>query len=247
MSYQSIGDKLLDISSVKALTFDVFGTVVDWRSSLIREGKALGKEKGLKVDWEDFADAWRRGYGPSMNRVRKGELPWTKIDGLHRMILDELLKEFQITGLIEKEIVYLNRAWHRLNPWPDVIDGLNRLRSRFLIVTLSNGDVELLTHMAKNAGLQWDCILSAELVRHYKPDPEVYQMAAQLLGLPPEQVMMVAAHLGDLKASAEVGFRTAFVSRPKEHGSKQNRVVVENTDVDIRSKNFEDLADQLEC
>ncbi len=237
----------MDVSSVKALTFDVFGTVVDWRSTVIREGRTLGEEKGLEVDWEQFADAWRGGYGPSMNRVRTGELPWTKIDDLHRMILDGLLEGFGITGLSEEETAHLNRVWHRLDPWPDAVGGLNRLRSRFVVATLSNGDVSLLTHMAKHAGLPWDCILSAELARHYKPDPEAYRTAAELLGLPPEQVMMVAAHPGDLKASAAVGFKTAFVSRPTERGPGREPVVVEASEVDVAAVDFHDLADWLGC
>ena len=175
----------MDVSSVKALTFDVFGTVVDWRGSIIREGEQLGKAKGIEIDWASFADKWRGGYGPSMARVRSGELPWMKIDALHRMILDELLKEFEITSLSEDEKDQWNKVWHRLTPWPDSVSGLGRLRKRFVIATLSNGNVALLTNMAKFGGLPWDCILSAELMKHYKPDPETYLGAADLLGLRP--------------------------------------------------------------
>ncbi|MCZ6675720.1 MAG: haloacid dehalogenase type II, partial [Candidatus Poribacteria bacterium] len=185
-------------STIKALTFDVFGTVVDWRSSIIREGTQFGKARGIDVDWARFADEWRVGYGPAMARVRRGELPWMSIDRLHRMILEELLDAFEITGLSEAEKDHLNRVWHRLTPWPDAISGLKRLRARFIVAPLSNGNVALLTNMAKHAGLPWDCILSSELAKHYKPDPEVYQTAADLLGLSPNQVMMVAAHPGDL-------------------------------------------------
>ena len=160
--------------SVKALTFDVFGTVVDWRSSIIREGHSLTKTKGLRVDWLKFADAWRAGYRPAMNRVQKRELPWINLDGLHRLILEDLLQQFGIKGLSEEEIDHLNRAWHRLMPWTDSVPGLNRLRSRYVLATLSNGNMSLLVNMAKNAGLPWDCVLSAELAGHYKPDPEVY-------------------------------------------------------------------------
>jgi 2-haloacid dehalogenase len=173
------------LTGVQALTFDVFGTVVDWRSSIIREGEALSRAKGMAVDWERFADAWRGGYAPAMARVRRGELPWTNIDALHRMILDTLLEEFHLAGLSEPEKEQLNRAWHRLTPWPDAVGGLARLRTCFIVATLSNGNVALLVNMAKHAGLPWDCIFSAELARRYKPDPAVYQMAADLLGLLP--------------------------------------------------------------
>ena len=173
-----------DISQVKALTFDVFGTVVNWRDSIIREGVKLAKAKGLDVDWPVFADRWRGGYGPSMERVRTGDLPWTNIDTLHRMILDELLEEFGITGLSEDEKQDFNKAWHRLDPWPDSAPGLTRLKKGYVISTLSNGNVALLTNMAKWGGLPWDCILSAELFKRYKRDPKVYQGAAKLLGLP---------------------------------------------------------------
>jgi 2-haloacid dehalogenase len=234
-----------DFSSVEALTFDVFGTVVDWRSTITEEGRALGRAKGLNVDWEKFADSWRGGYGPSMNRVRKGELPWTKIDDLHRMILDRLLVEFRMEGLTETEKEHLNRVWHRLKPWPDAVEGLARLKRRYVIATLSNGNVSLLTHMAKHAGLPWDCILSAELARHYKPDPEVYRMAAELLSLPPAKVMMVAAHTGDLAAARAVGFRTAYVSRPLEAGPRAKAGVAADELSDVNARDFIDLARQL--
>jgi 2-haloacid dehalogenase len=205
-----------DLSSVKALVFDTFGTVVDYRTTIIAEGEALGKAKGLKVDWAKFADAWRAGYGPAMNRVRSGELPWTKLDRLHRMTLDRLLTEFSIAGLGETEIVQLNRVWHRLKPWPDSVGGLTRLKKKFVIAPLSNGNVALLTNMAKHAGLPWDCILGAEVARHYKPDRETYLTGAELLDLTPSEIMMVAAHQNDLAAAYALGFKTAFVPRPKE-------------------------------
>lgn len=231
--------------AVKALTFDVFGTVVDWRSSIIREGQLLTKTRGIRVDWAKFVDAWRAGYRPAMDRVQKGELPWISIDGLNRVILDDLLKQFEIEGLSEEDIDHLNRAWHRLMPWPDSVPGLNRLRSRYLLVTLSNGNMSLLVNMAKNAGLPWDCVLSAELAGRYKPDPQVYQMAARLLGLSPAQVMMVAAHPGDLQASKKVGFRTAFVSRPLEYGPDKKADTVSQAEVDVVAVDFLDLAAKL--
>jgi 2-haloacid dehalogenase len=230
---------------VQALTFDVFGTVTDWRRTIIHEGRRLGSQKGLHVDWEQFALAWRAGYGPSMQRVRSGELPWTNIDDLHRMILDDLLAQFGVTGLSEAEKDHLNRVWHRLEPWPDARRGLVRLRRRFLLATLSNGNMALLTNMAKYAGLRWDCILSAELVKRYKPDPEVYLTAAALLGLQPQQVMMVAAHAPDLRAAHGVGMRTAFVHRPDEYGPDQTSDLEPDPTVDVVARDFQDLADQL--
>jgi len=235
----------MDISTIKALTFDVFGTVVDWRGTIISEGGQFGRTKGLEVDWAEFADAWRAGYAPSMDRVRRGDLPWLKIDALHRMILDELLERFHITGLSEADKDHLNRFWHRLKPWPDAVPGLKRLRQRFIVATLSNGNVSLLVNMAKNAGLPWDCVLSSELARHYKPDPEVYRTAADLLGLPTEQVMMVAAHKGDLKAARAVGMKTAFVPRPLEFGGERQVDTVSETWMDVYSADFEDLASKL--
>jgi len=230
--------------TVKALSFDVFGTVVDWRSSIIREGQLLGNAHRLTVDWPRFADAWRAGYVPAMNRVRTGELSWTNLDGLHRGILNDLLVQFGIKGLSEAQIDHLNRVWHRLMPWPDSVPGLNRLRSCYVLATLSNGNMSLLVNMAKNAGLPWDCVLSAELSRHYKPDAEVYQMAARLLDVPPDQVMMVAAHPEDLQAAKEIGFKTAFVSRPLEHGPDQ-QLCPAPSDVDVNAADMLDLAEKL--
>jgi len=231
--------------SVKALTFDVFGTVVDWRGSIIREGQLLAANKGYDVDWGAFADSWRSGYGPAMNKVRTGELPWTKIDDLHRMILDDLVDEYGLTGMSEKELVHFNEAWHRLSPWPDTVSGLNKLKSSYVITTLSNGNVSLLTHMAKNGGLPWDAILSAELSGHYKPDPEAYLKAADLLSLAPEQVMMVAAHPGDLRAAARAGLKTAYVIRPLERGPGRPVNRNPNGEFDYTANDFNDLAAQL--
>ena len=237
----------MSLSEVKALTFDVFGTVVDWRGSVIRECEQLGTAKGVDVDWAEFADRWRGGYAPAMARVRSGELPWTKIDVLHRMILDGLLGEFGITGLSENEKDHLNRAWHRLAPWPDSVGGLTRLRRRYVVATLSNGNVAQLTNMAKHAGLPWDCILSAELMRRYKPDPETYLGAADLLGLRPEEVMMVAAHKSDLRSAQAVGLRAAFVARPHEFGQNVDVDVTPEPDFDVNAADTEDLAEKLGC
>jgi 2-haloacid dehalogenase len=210
----------VDVLGVKALVFDVFGTVVDWRDSVIREGEELGREKNINVDWAAFADAWRGRYKPSMDRVRQGEIPWTNLDALHRTSLEELLEEFGIEGLTQEEKDHLNKAWHRLDPWPDAVPGLARLKERYIISTFSNGNVALLTNMAKRAGLPWDLILSAELVRHYKPDPKIYLMVPDLLDLRPEEIMLVAAHPIDLRAAQTHGLRTAYVPRPLEYGSR---------------------------
>jgi 2-haloacid dehalogenase len=231
--------------AVKALVFDVFGTVVDWRGSLIREGRLLGRRKRLKADWPAFADAWRAGYRPAMARVRSGELPWTKIDDLHRMILDGLLERFGLRGLSAAELDDLNRAWHRLAPWPDARAGLAELKRRHVIATLSNGNVALLVNMAKHARLPWDCILSAEVVRHYKPDPETYLGAASLLGVEPHELMMVAAHKDDLHAARACGLRTAFVPRPKEYGPRVKVDVSREPAFDVHARDFNDLARQL--
>ncbi len=232
-------------NSVKALTFDVFGTVVDWHGSIIREGQLLAANKGYDVDWAKFSISWRAGYGPAMNKVRNGEMPWTKIDDLHRMILDDLVEEYNLTGMSEAELVHFNEAWHRLSPWPDTVSGLNKLKSKYVITTLSNGNVSLLTHMAKNGGLPWDAILSAELSGHYKPDPKAYLKAADLLSLKPEQVMMVATHPSDLRAAARTGMKTAYVIRPLERGP--GRPVNRNSDgeFDYTAEDFNDLARQL--
>jgi 2-haloacid dehalogenase len=200
--------------SPKALLFDVFGTVVDWRGSIIAEGAA----SGIDLDWGGFADRWRAGYAPAMERVRRGELAWTKLDVLHRMILDDLLREFRVEGLTEEQVDHWNRVWHRLKPWPDSVAGLTRLKKKYIIASLSNGNVSLLTNMAKVSGLPWDLILSAELAKHYKPDSEAYLTAVDLLGLRPEETMMVAAHTGDLKAARGCGMLTGFVFRPDEFG-----------------------------
>ena len=230
---------------VKALVFDVFGTVVDWRTSVAQEVRDLAKRKGVSIDGEKFADAWRAGYGPSMNRVRTGELPWTKLDVLHRMTLDRILVEFGLTTLSDAEKDALNHAWHRLRPWPDAVSGLTRLKKKFIIAPLSNGNIGLMTDMAKHSALPWDCILGAELVRHYKPDREVYQSAAEFLGLATGEVMMVAAHLGDLRAAKAVGLQTAFVPRPLEYGPAGKPDLKGDASVELEAKDFNDLAARL--
>jgi 2-haloacid dehalogenase len=234
--------------NVKALVFDVFGTVVDWRSSIIREGLALGRKKNIEdVDWEQFADAWRKGYRPAMDLVRSGESRWENIDTLHRSILDSLLVKFHIKGLSEAETDHFNRAWHRLDPWPDAVEGLLRLRRRYVVATLSNGNVALLVNMAKYAGLHWDCILSAELFRRYKPDPEVYQGAARLLGIRTDELVMVAAHQNDLRAAKAAGCKTAFIPRPLEYGADNLPDIEPDPEFDFTAKDFVLLAEQMGC
>ena len=231
-------------ANVRALAFDVFGTVVDWRSTVIREGEALGRARGLSVDWAALAEAWRDGYHPAMDRVRHGELPWKNLDELHRIILDGLLERFAIAGLSEPEKDALNRVWRRLDPWPDAVAGLTRLRRKFTVATLSNGNVALLVSMARRAGLPWDAVLSAEHAGHYKPDREVYLKAAELLDLAPEEVMMVAAHKSDLRAAAGAGLRTAFVPRPEEWPNRRSDLSFEDA-FDVGARDFLDLAAQL--
>jgi 2-haloacid dehalogenase len=232
---------------VKAIGFDVFGTVVDWRTSITREGEAFGRAHKLNVDWLKFAVAWRNLYQPMMNKVRNGEIGWTKLDDLHRMALDQLLKQFDITGLAEADIDHLNRAWHRLDPWPDSVPGLTRLKTKYVITPLSNGNIALMANMAKRAGLPWDAILGAEPAQHYKPHPEAYLRTAAFLGIRPDELMLGAAHNGDLKAAQSVGLKTAFVPRPNEHGPGQTKDLKPEGNWDVVASDFVDLAAKMGC
>lgn len=229
----------------RALAFDVFGTVVDWRTSIVRELEEFGRSHGVEADWESFADGWRAGYAPAMERVRRGELPWTRIDDLHRGVLDDLLSGAGIGAVSEADVEHLNRAWHRLDPWPDSVAGLTRLKERFVITPLSNGNVSLLTNMAKRAGLPWDCVISAEVFRHYKPDPQVYLGCADLLGIAPNELMLVAAHPSDLRAARAAGLQTGYVDRPLEYGAGRTRETVTPDEFDVTATDFLDLADKL--
>jgi 2-haloacid dehalogenase len=231
------------VNAPRALAFDVFGTVVDWRSSVICELEQFGQRHGLQQDWPRFADEWRAGYAPAMDRVRKGDLPWTRIDDLHRMILEELLGAAGVTSIRSEDVDELNRAWHRLDPWPDSVAGLTRLKQKFVITTLSNGNMSLLTNMAKRAGLPWDCVISAELFHHYKPDREAYVGCADLLGVAPDELMLVAAHPSDLKAARAAGLRTAYVDRPLEHGP--GREPHTTSEFEVTATDFIDLAGKL--
>ena len=235
-------------NDIKALTFDVFGTVVDWHGSVAREVRALAAAKGLRLNAVKFTKAWRAGYRPAMDKVRSGELPWTKIDVLHRMILDEVLRDLRLTdALTEDEKTHLNRVWHRLKPWPDAPRGLKRLKTRYIIATLSNGNTGLLVNLAKHGGLPWDCVFSSETFHHYKPDPEMYLGAADALDLEPGQVMMVASHKHDLRAAAKYGLKTAFIKRPHEYGRSSNPDLAPETEFTINADDFLDLASQLGC
>ncbi|HZC92225.1 MAG TPA: haloacid dehalogenase type II [Mycobacterium sp.] len=234
------------MTNPRALAFDVFGTVVDWRGSIIRELETFGQTHGLDQDWAAFAESWRAGYAPAMDRVRRGDLPWTNIDTLHRMTLGDLLEQAGIDSLSQGDVDHLNRAWHRLDPWPDSVAGLTRLKERFIITTLSNGNVSLLTNMAKRAGLPWDCVISAELFRHYKPDPQAYLGCAELLDVPPGQLMLVAAHPEDLRSARKAGLMTAFVARPLEHGPGHPLPEYSANEFDFTATDFLDLAEQLD-
>ena len=234
---------------VKALAFDVFGTVVDWRGSIAREGEAFGRRHGIQgVDWTAFAMDWRALYQPAMARIRSGEKPFTKLDRLHRMNLDTVLQRYGIGDIAPAELDWLNRAWHRLDPWPDALAGLKRLKVRFILATLSNANVALTVNMARRAGLPWDVILGAEIAQAYKPQPRAYLAAADMLDLPPSAVMMVAAHNADLAAAHACGLRTAFVARPVEYGPQQSSdLTPEHSFYDFCAADFEDLAGQLGC
>lgn len=229
--------------SVQVLAFDVFGTVVDWHGSLVRELRALYPQ----VDGDAVARAWRAGYQPAMERVRSGRQSWTLIDALHRQILDEILPRFGLAHLGEAERAHLNRAWHRLDAWPDSVAGLTRLKQRFTITTLSNGNIGLLTNMAKRAGLPWDCVLSAEVFRAYKPDPATYLGVARVFDLAPEQVMLVAAHHDDLAGARACGLRTAYIERSLEFGAAQPKDVSPQPGNDLHARDLVELARLLGC
>jgi 2-haloacid dehalogenase len=239
---------MADLSAVKALLFDVFGTVVDWRTSLIDDFTRWGETRGIRADWTALVDGWRAVYAASMDEVRKHpDRGYVILDVLHRRSLEKLVLELGISGLNDADLHYLTMGWHRLHPWPDSLPGLLRLKKKYIISPLSNGNVALLTNMAKFAGLPWDLIMSAELFEHYKPDPETYLGAARLLCLAAGEVMMVAAHNHDLKAAQRLGLRTAFVARPTEYGSLQKYDFEAKGDWDIVANDFGGIADRLGC
>ena len=240
---------MLDPASLKALTFDVFGTVVDWRGSIARDlGEYFAKRTPpIERDWAKFADRWRKKYQPAMERVRSGNRGFVKLDVLHLENLRENLAEFSIANLSEAEIDHVNRVWHRLDPWPDSVSGMTRLRERYILASLSNGNVSLMVDVAKRAGIPWDAILGSETARAFKPQPEAYLRAAEMLSLPPAACLMVAAHNSDLHAAAKCGFHTAFIRRPYEYGAVKKYDVVADPGIDLDCADMNDLAAKLGC
>lgn len=235
--------------NVKAAIFDIFGTVVDWRGSVSRDLAAFAMDRGIAgVDWLAFAVEWRKLYQPSMEEVRSGRRAWTILDVLHRESLDTLVARHGIKGLSGADLDHMNRAWHRLDPWPDVVAGLNRMKPKLILAPCSNGNIALMVNMARRAGFPWDCILGAETARAYKPLPEAYLASCRHLGLAPAQVMMVAAHNGDLRAAKAQGLATGFVPRPTEHGPGQSTdLAADPAVVDVAATSFVDLAEKLGC
>lgn len=232
---------------LKALVFDVFGTVVDWRTSIANEASDQLKNKGFDLNWLAFAEAWRAKYQPSMEGVRSGKRGYVRLDILHLENLMEVLEEFKVSGLSSDDLDYLNRAWHRLEPWPDSVSGLQRLKKKFIIGTMSNGNVALMVNMAKHSGLPWDVILGAEPAQAYKPDPKTYLTGVDWLGLQPDQVLMCAAHNNDLVAARNQGLKTAFIARPTEYGNNQSVDITAEHEFDFITTDMNDLADQLGC
>lgn len=237
---------------VKALVFDVFGTVVDWRTSMVCELRQFGQKhvaNSDEVDWETFADEWRAGYSTACSELSRGRAPWRIVDDIHRERLDELIQRHDVNGTFSNsDLDHLNKAWHRLDGWADSSTGLGRLKGRFIVSTLSNGNFGLLVAMAKHADLPWDAIISADVVGAYKPNPRVYSSCCRLLGLGPESVMMVAAHRGDLEAASELRMRTAFIHRPSEHGGEPSDAMPEFAgQFDLSATDLNDLADQMMC
>jgi len=230
--------------SVKALFFDVFGTLVDWRTSIAREAQSILGPLGCSVDWLRFADEWRRQYQPSMEDVRAGRIPYCKLDVLHRRNLESILPRFGCEGLSEEALRQLTLAWHRLDAWPDSAAGLSRLNRRYVIAPVSNGNISLMVDLARRNGFPWDAVLGAEIAADYKPKPRVYLAAVQALDLAPNDCMMVAAHSTDLAAAAACGLHTAHVARPNEHGPGTGEAAPA-VPVDVAAKDVEDLASQL--
>lgn len=238
----------MSVPAVKAILFDTFGTISDWRSSIARQAAAVAHQKGLQdFDGDAFARTWRAGYRPGMAKVKSGERPWTPIDVIHRERLDEILPQFNLDMLDEDERVDLNEAWHRIDPWPDSIPGLLRLKAKYLIAPLSNGSLTLLSSMAKRAGIPWDFVFSSDMHKAYKRDPAVYRNAIALLGMEPGEVMMGAAHNDDLEAARGEGMRTAYINRPTEYGVDQTVDFDATSDWDVIADSVEGIADAMGC
>jgi 2-haloacid dehalogenase len=227
---------------LRALTFDTYGTLVDWRGTILDELRAFGAARRLDRDWGAFLTDWKSCYRAGMDMVNSGESPWITIDTMYRRRLDELLRIHDIADVGEREVEHLNQVWWRLRPWRDSVAGLTRLRKRYIITPLSNASFAGMVHLARSAALPWDCIITAENARRYKPAPEVYRTAIELLGLRPGEVMMVAAHNYDLAAARSHGMRTAFVPRPTEYGRAQSTDLAPESDWDVVAKDMEDLA-----
>jgi 2-haloacid dehalogenase len=240
-------DHLADnsLGDLRAILFDMFGTVVDWRGSLVRSLKRFGVERGLDLDWDRVADRWRAKYWPKMDLVRRGKMEWTILDEIHRIGLVEVLEEFKVPAPPESEIRFLTECWHRLSPWPDSVEGLHLLRKKFIIGPLSNGNLSLMVDLAKFAGLPWDVVFGCDLFRHYKPDPETYLGACNYLNLRPDQVLMGAAHNYDLAAARKLGLRTAFIPRLVEHGPGQITDLTAEEAWDVIATDIVDLAKKL--
>lgn len=233
------------LQEVKVIVFDTFGTVVDWRGSIIRDLGAWGQASGVEADWAHLADLWRGRYEPQKSRVRDGEIPWTNLDDLHLEALRQLLPELGLPGLSENHIQHINRVWHRLDAWPDAVAGLQRLKRKYIIGPLSNANIALLVNMARHANLNWDSIFSAEHFQHYKPHPRTYLGVCQQMALEPHHVMLCAAHNYDLKAASALGLRTAFVARPTEYGPGQTTDLSATAPWDIVADSIEDVATAL--
>ena len=234
-------------SNIKALLFDVFGTVVDWRGSITRDMQRFGEEHHIHQDWQQFALDWRALYQPAMETIRSGDRGYVKLDQLHRENLQQLVVDYQLDGLEEQQLEQINRAWHRLQPWADSLPGMNRLRKNYVLGSLSNGNVELMVNMARHSGIPWDMILGSETAQGYKPQDKVYLHSAAMLGLEPEHCMMVAAHNDDLYAARSLGFKTAYINRPYEYGDGQINDLKAEEDWDITAEYMTDIADELGC
>ena len=236
-----------ELADLKVCIFDVFGTVVDWRGSLIEDLPQMGRKHGLDTDWTSFAVDWRGLYQPQMQRVRKGEIPWTNIDELHKEAFEMLLKKRGLKHPGEKATWEFTRLWHKLRPWPDSVEGIGMMKKKYVVATLSNGNVALLINMAKNGGIPWDHCFSGETFHHYKPDPEAYLGVAKTMYLEPHQVMLVAAHNDDLAAARSFGLKTGFVPRPTEYGPLQKKDFKADVEWDVMGADFGEIASRLGC
>lgn len=234
-------------SDVKALLFDVFGTVVDWRGSIIRDMQRFGKAHQINNDWQQFALDWRALYQPAMETIRSGNRGYVTLDQLHRENLQQLLEAYELNTLDDSTLNHINQVWHRLQPWADTLPGMARLKKHHILASLSNGNVALMVNMAKHSSIPWDMILGSETARGYKPEDKVYLHSAHMLGLQPEQCMMVAAHNDDLRAARNLGFKTAYINRPYEYGDGQTTDLHAEESWDIIGDNMTDIADSLGC